>query len=104
MGEGDNNKVKQESGNNGEGFQDNKKKNKGRIELPEKRWLPVQNKFDKLAKADDKEVGEGDAGKETVNATTGSSPKVDTKKWVKNTFKNPPKQVTNRTPRRILLL
>lgn len=80
MGENDapkrENKIDQRVGNKEDGGKDNRKKNRGRIEVPEKAWISVQNKFDALEKADDNEEGNGDAGKETVNEDMVSTPKV----------------------------
>lgn len=79
---GVNQNVEQEARNKGGGFQEQKKKNRERIEFPEKTLLKVQNKFDKLEKTDGKELGEGDVVKETTKTQPENNdftPKIDTR-------------------------
>lgn len=80
--------AEQEAGNKEEDFKEQKRKNIGRIELLEKVWLGVHNKFDKLVEEERKEAGKREALKETAKEqqfSTTPNPKTDTK----NLFKSP---------------
>ncbi|KAG5570617.1 hypothetical protein H5410_060383 [Solanum commersonii] len=89
---GDNSKVDKKVGNKAEGGQPNTKKHKGRVDVPDKAWIPVQNKFNVLEKEGDKEDGKGEEGKEIPTEAAGHATKIDTKKWVENNFNNSPVQ------------
>lgn len=81
-------RAEQEVGNKEEDFKEQKRKNMGRIELLEKVWLGVHNKFDNLVEEERKEAGKREAVKEAAKEqqlSTTPNPKTDTR----NSFKSP---------------